>query len=70
MRKTYDFSQSKQNPYARALKRQITIRLDGDTIEYFKRLAGETGLPYQSLMNIYLKDCAEHHRRLHLGWTA
>lgn len=70
MRKQYDFSKSKRNPYAKALKKQITIRLDAPTVLYFKELAGDTGLPYQSLMNMYLKDCAEHHRRLHLDWGA
>lgn len=64
MRKNYDFSKSKRNPYARALKRQITIRLDRKTIQYFRGLSGKTGLPYQSLMNLYLKDCAEHQRKL------
>ena len=71
MRKEYDFSKSKRNPYARALKKQITIRLDKPTIEYFRRLAAKTGLPYQSLMNLYLKDCAEHRRMLRMnlsGW--
>ena len=67
MRRNYDFSKSQPNPYAKALKRQITIRLDAETIDYFKQLAGKTGLPYQSLMNLYLKDCAAHHRGLHLA---
>ena len=70
MRKEYDFSKSKKNPYAKALKRQITIRLDGPTIEYFRRLAGKTGLPYQSLMNLYLRDCAAHHKILRMNWAA
>lgn len=70
MRKSYDFSKSTPNPYARALKRQITIRLDRRTIDYFRYLSGETGLPYQSLMNMYLRDCAEHRRKLHLKWGA
>lgn len=70
MRKEYDFSKSKRNPYAKALKKQITIRLDGPTIEYFRRLSARTGLPYQSLMNLYLRDCAEHNRTLRMNWTA
>ncbi|MEK6544436.1 MAG: BrnA antitoxin family protein [Elusimicrobiota bacterium] len=70
MKGNYDFSKSKRNPYAKALKKQITIRLDGETLGYFKRLAGNAGLPYQSLTNLYLKDCAQHHRKLHLGWGA
>lgn len=69
MRKDYDFARSKRNPYAKALKQQLTIRLDGKTIEYFRALAGRTGMPYQSLMNLYLRDCAEHHRKLHLKWA-
>lgn len=70
MRKNYDFSKSKRNPYAKLLRKQITIRLDEKTIEYFKQLAGETGLAYQSLINLYLADCAQHHRKLHLDWAA
>jgi len=70
MKKEYDFSKSKRNPYAKALKRQITIRLDEPTIEYFCRLAEKTGLPYQSLMNLYLRDCAVHHRALRMSLAA
>lgn len=68
MKREYDFSKSKKNPYAKALKRQITIRLDLLTIEYFRRLAAETGMPYQSLMNMYLRDCANSRRKLRLKW--
>lgn len=70
MRKEYDFSKSKRNPYAKALKRQITIRLDEPTVEYFRQLAGGIGLPYQSLINLYLRDCASHHRTLRMNWAA
>ena len=70
MRKEYDFSKSEKNPYAKALKKQITIRLDEPTIGYFQGLAGKTGLPYQSLMNLYLRDCAAHHRTLRMNWAA
>lgn len=70
MKKEYDFSKSKRNPYAKALKKQITIRLDEPTIEYFRRLADETGMPYQSLMNLYLRDCAAHNRTLRMHWAA
>lgn len=70
MKKSYDFSKSIPNPYVRSPKRSITIRLDEKTLEYFKSLAAETGLPYQSLMNLYLRDCADHHRRLGLTWAA
>lgn len=70
MKKEYDFSKSTKNPYAKALKKQITIRLDEPTIEYFRQIAKETGLPYQSLMNLYLRDCATHHRMLRMNWTS
>jgi len=69
MRKEYDFSKGIRNPYAKLLKTQITIRLDNPTIEYFRRLAEEIGMPYQSLINLYLRDCAEHRRRLKMGWS-
>lgn len=69
MRKTYDFSKSVKNPYARRLKRQITIRLDAETISYFKALAKDKGIPYQSLINMYLADCAKSHRDLTLKWA-
>ena len=69
MRKTYDFSKSVKNPYARRLKRQITIRLDAETIAYFKALAKEKGIPYQSLINMYLSDCAKSQRDLTLKWA-
>ena len=68
MRPYYDFSRAKRNPYARLLKKQITIRLDPETIAYFRRLATETGLPYQSLINLYLMDCASSGRKLQLNW--
>ena len=68
MRKHYDFSKSVPNPYAQKPKKQITIRLDEDTIEYFKAMAEEKGIPYQSLINLYLRDCAQTHRDLKLQW--
>ena len=68
MRKHYDFSKSSPNPYVQKLKKQITIRLDEDTIEYFKGMADEKGIPYQSLINLYLRDCAQAHRDLKLQW--
>ena len=67
MRKEYDFSKSKKNPYTKELKKQITIRIDEQTISYFKTLSEENGVPYQSLINLYLRDCAEKHRRMHIG---
>ena len=68
MRKEYDFSQSRKNPYASQLKKQITIRLDEDAIAYFKTIPEELGIPYQSLINLYLRDCAASHRKLDLNW--
>ena len=68
MRKGYDFSKAKRNPYAKRLKQQITIRLDRDTVSYFKELAEETGVPYQTLMNLYLRDCAATRKRLSMRW--
>ncbi len=70
MRKTYDFSDSKPNPYARKLKKNVTIRLSVDVIEYFKSMSEQTGIPYQSLINLYLKDCAQHHRKLEPKWAS
>jgi predicted DNA binding CopG/RHH family protein len=68
MRKQYDFSKARRNPYAKRLKQQITIRLDKPTVEYFKDLAGETGIPYQTLINLYLRDCAVSGRKLSMRW--
>ena len=70
MKKEYDFSASRKNPYARILKRQITIRLDDATIAYFKQLASKTGVPYQTLINLYLKDCAQARRKLTFRWAS
>jgi uncharacterized protein (DUF4415 family) len=69
MRKEYDFSQTRKNPYARKLqKKQITIRIEVETIEYFKQMAEETGIPYQNLINLFLRDCAEHHKKPAITW--
>ncbi len=70
MRKEYDFSQARRNPYAARLKRQVTIRLDERTIKYFKELSQETGIPYQTLINLYLRDCAVTRKRLSLAWKS
>jgi uncharacterized protein (DUF4415 family) len=72
MKKEYDLSKmkSRKNPYAKRLKRQITLRLDPDVIEYFKAMSSERGIPYQSLINLYLQDCATHRRRLKMTWSA
>ncbi len=69
MRDDYDFSKSIKNPYAKRMKKQITIRLDENTIDYFKNLAEEKGIPYQSLINLYLRDCAETHKKLKVKWA-
>jgi uncharacterized protein (DUF4415 family) len=69
MRKEYDFCESKPNPYARKLKRQVTIRIDEDALEYFKSLASEMGMPYQSLINNYLRECARTHKRPSVKWA-
>lgn len=69
MRDHYDFSDSVKNPYAKKLKKQITIRLDEDTVGYFKEMADEKGIPYQSLINLYLRDCAQSHKDLQLNWS-
>jgi predicted DNA binding CopG/RHH family protein len=68
MRKEYDFSKARQNPYARRLKRQVTIRLDEETIRYFNALAVEMGIPYQTLINLYLRDCAASRKKLTMNW--
>jgi uncharacterized protein (DUF4415 family) len=68
MRKEYDFSTAKKNPYASRLKKQITIRLDEDSINYFKSVSEQVGIPYQSLINLYLRDCAASNRKLNLNW--
>lgn len=68
MRKEYDFSNARKNPYATQLKKQITIRLDEESITYFKTISEDVGIPNQSLINLYLRDCAVSHRKLNLNW--
>lgn len=63
MKESYDFSKATRNPYARLLKKQLTIRIDEETIAYFQALARELGVPYQTLINMYLRDCAASKRR-------
>ena len=70
MRKEYDFSKAKRNPYAKRLKRQVTIRIDRGTIAYFKTLSDEIGIRYQTLINLYLRDCAASQKRLSVSWRA
>lgn len=68
MLKEYDFSNARKNPYAKALKKQITINIDSNTIDYFKEQAEVVGIPYQTLINLYLKDCVANNRHLSLSW--
>ncbi|AAO89577.1 BrnA antitoxin family protein [Coxiella burnetii] len=68
MKKEYDFSKAKKNPYAKGLKKQVTIRLDAETINYFKRLAEDSNIPYQMLINLYLRECAKKHKKLNISW--
>ena len=70
MRKHYDFSNARKNPYAAQLKKPVTIRLDESSIAYFKGMGEETGIPYQSLINLYLKDCAASQKKLSLAWRS
>jgi uncharacterized protein (DUF4415 family) len=68
MRKDYDFSKAKPNPYARQLKKSVTIRLDPPTIEFFKSMSESLDIPYQTLINLYLRDCAVNNRKLSMRW--
>lgn len=68
MRKEYDFSRGKRNPYAKQLKQSITMRVDRTTLDYFKGLASELDVPYQTLINLYLRDCALTGRRPAMNW--
>jgi len=72
MRKHYDFSKMKgrKNPYAKHLKQPVTMRLDRDTVAYFKLMAEESGIPYQTLINLYLRDCAVNDRKLQMKWAS
>ena len=68
MKNEYDFSQSVKNPYIKKLKKQVTIRLEEDVVSYFKELAEDTGISYQSLINLYLQDCVKAQRKPSLEW--
>ena len=72
MRKEYDFSKMKgrKNPYVRKLKKQVTIRMGVDIIEYFKRMSEESGIPYQNLINLYLRDCVQSGRKISIKWAS
>jgi predicted DNA binding CopG/RHH family protein len=65
----YDFTNAVKNPYAKKLKKQITINLDCDTIDYFKEQSDQSGIPYQTLINLYLADCVLNKKKLHMTWN-
>ena len=69
MKEEYNFSNARKNPYAKKLKKQVTINLDNDTIEYFKEMARTSGIPYQTLINLYLSDCAVNGKKLNISWN-
>ena len=68
MRAEYDFSNARKNPYAKQVKKQITINIDSDAIDYFKKQSESSGIPYQTNINLYLKDCAQSGRQLKISW--
>ena len=70
MKAEYDLSKMKshRNPYAAQLKKSVTMRLSEDVIDYFKQMADEKGVPYQSLINLYLRDCVANHRKIDISW--
>ena len=68
MKDNYNFSKGKRNPYAKRLKKQVTIRLDEGTLGYFKNLAEDTGIPYQTLINLFLRDCAQAKKKPSMKW--
>ena len=72
MKEEYDLSKmkSRRNPYAKRLKKQVTLRMGSDVIEYFKQMSEETGIPYQSLINLYLQDCVSSNRKLKMNWAS
>jgi uncharacterized protein (DUF4415 family) len=71
MRDHYDFARmkSRKNPYTKYLKQPVTMRVDRETVDYFRQMAEKTGIPYQTLINLYLRDCAQQHRKLDLQWA-
>ena len=72
MKKHYDFSKmkGKKNPYIKYLKQPVTMRLDCESVEYFKSLAEDSGIPYQTLINLYLRECATKHKKLEMKWAS
>ncbi len=69
MREEYDFSKARKNPYAKKLKQQITINIDIEVIDFFKQMSSTSGIPYQTLINLYLSDCANQKRKINISWT-
>lgn len=69
MREEYDFSAARKNPYTARQKKQVTINIDTDTITYFKEMAEASGIPYQTLINLYLSDCAASKKKLQMTWA-
>ena len=71
MKKEYNFFKMKghKNPYVRRLKKKVTIRMGVDILDYFKSLASKTGIPYQNLINLYLRDCVQSHRKITFQWA-
>lgn len=70
MREEYDFAKGKKNPYIKKLKKQITINIDSDTIDYFKKQSESSGIPYQTLINLYLSDCASQKKQIQTSWKS
>ncbi len=72
MQKEYDLSKmkSRPNPYAKRLKKQVTLRMEEDIVEYFKDMSEETGIPYQSMITLYLRDCVSSNRKLKINWAS
>jgi uncharacterized protein (DUF4415 family) len=68
MREEYDFANAKKNPYAKKLKQQVTINIDVEVIDFFKQMSANSGIPYQTLINLYLSDCMTQNRKLHISW--
>lgn len=69
MKAEYDFANARKNPYSNRLKKQITINIDSETIDYFKAQSQDSGIPYQTLINLYLSDCVKNKRKLNLSWN-
>ncbi|MBQ7227768.1 MAG: BrnA antitoxin family protein [Clostridia bacterium] len=68
MKTEYDFSNARKNPYTGKLKQQITINIDSNTIAYFKSMSEDSGIPYQTLINLYLTDCAKNNKHISIAW--